>query len=317
MSTLVMRELIRAGAEITCYINALKMPEELAQKKGYAEVVEVVRTKFGRNEVLGPREKDLLVSKPDREQEIASRVSRGFIWPSIDERYTYDEPANEGDNQEDLSKKREEKRNSPGTILRFINAELGRLQARQTLQTRALVQQDQDHVAISMRSSPKHHARRNHRRDNTAASAPPGGGPEPGAATQPRAGEQHGPATTAAAAAEYLDEAAETADAHLRLSGWQHIIAKLVRLEEDAMRARTSRQATTENATSPGRKSDILFSQSRVLSTFSRATVVFVHIIQLPVIGSVAGTFFLCILGWMLYQKFGVNGSVGKDGKKK
>lgn len=98
-----MRELIRAGADVTCYTDALKMPEELARKKGCAEAVEVLRTKFGRNEVLGPREKDLLVPKPDREQEIVSRVSRGFIWPSIDEGYKYDEPANEGDNQEDLS----------------------------------------------------------------------------------------------------------------------------------------------------------------------------------------------------------------------
>lgn len=101
---LAMRELIRAGAEVTCYTDALKTPEELARKKGCAEAMEALRTKFGRNEVLGPRGKDLFVSKPDRDQERVSRVSRAFIWPFIDERYNkYGEPANEGDNQEDLS----------------------------------------------------------------------------------------------------------------------------------------------------------------------------------------------------------------------
>lgn len=63
------------------------------------------------------------------------------------------------------------------------------------------------------------------------------------------------------------------------------VAAKLDRQMEDAMRLRNSivtlldlrqRQATTENALSSGRQSEILFAQSKVLFIFTAATVLFV-----------------------------------------
>jgi hypothetical protein len=42
------------------------------------------------------------------------------------------------------------------------------------------------------------------------------------------------------------------------------------------------RQATTENAISSGRQSDLLFAQSKVLFVFTAATVIFVRSVPQP-----------------------------------
>ncbi|KAK5658446.1 hypothetical protein OQA88_1835 [Cercophora sp. LCS_1] len=133
-----------------------------------------------------------------------------------------------------------------------------------------------------------------------------------------------------------LKDSQSDEDGPLRSAASRHMITNLDRLEEDARRIRKSiislldlrqRQATTENAISSSKQSEILFAQSKVLFIFTGATVVFAPLSWVSslmalkienfsfetwpqdraiwaLVGSVLTTLLCCIVGWIVYENF-------------
>jgi ankyrin repeat protein len=82
--------LLRAGASTTARNGANQTPADVAQRKGYNEMVELLRAPpkvENRLALIGTR---LQVSFPTPSQQEASKAFSGFVWPSIDRGYGFD-----------------------------------------------------------------------------------------------------------------------------------------------------------------------------------------------------------------------------------